>query len=409
MRQAMDFNKMRAHRRRGIFLKRFFILAAIVAAVFVVMSLNTFLVAWQFPTQVTGFLQGFGGPGFPIQVPGGVLRDVKALGNDVAVLNDSNLFLYNRNGRELLSVQRMNENTILLARGSRLLTYSNGSRSFQIHFQGRLLLDTDHTNPIISAALGERGNYALVSSPMQHASEVLVFSEQFELLFEWSTHELVVLVDLDPRGGGMAAGSVGARDGELRSTVSLFDMTTTNDPTQVEFRDELILALEYLDHTRLAVITDKGLRVINATTGQMIDSYNIQSGRISLSRISGDYILLFEEDPQYRLMTAILFDGRGRELGRAELEAGARDMQVSERGVYILTPVGVERFDHAMNPRGKVDRSGIHHILLAGNILYYFTAEEIGILGQDSWEPEAPESRLGDAAPDRRITLTNAE
>ena len=389
MGKAMDFQKLRSRRRRGIFLKRLIILGVIVAAVFMVMSLNTFLVAWQFPTQVTSFLQGFGGPGYPIQLPGGALRDVKAIGNDVAVLNDGNLFLFNRNGREMLSVQRVNESAILLAGGNRLLTYSVGSTGFQLYLHGQLLLEGEHGNPILSAALGERGNYALVSSSIQHVSEVMVFDEQFEQRFGWGTRELVVFVDLDPRGTGMAVGSVGTRGGELRSTVSIFDITVDDEPVQVDFPDELILSLAYLGHAQIAVITDKGLRVLDAASGNLLGRYDLAGERIALSRVSGEQILLYIEDPQYRQMRAVLFGGRGQELGRASLEMEARDMQVGARGVYILTAVGVQRFDHAMSPQGKIERSGMLRLLLAGNVLYYFSEEEIGVLAQSDWEAGA--------------------
>ena len=388
MGKAMDFQKLRSRRRRGIFLKRLIILGVIVAGVFAVMSLNTFLVAWQLPTQVTGFLQGFGGPGYPVHLPGGALRDVKALGNDVAVLNDGNLFLFNRNGREMLSVQRVHENTVLLAGGNRMLTYSVGAPGFQIYLQGRLLLDGEHSGSILAAALGERGNYALVSSSIQHVSEVMVFDEQFEQRFGWGTRELVAFVDLDPRGTGMAVGSVGVRGGELRSTVSIFDITVEEEPIRVDFADELILSLSYLGHAQIAVITDKGLRVLDAARGNLLGRYDLTGGRVSLSRVSGEHILLYIEDPRYRQMRAVLFGARGQELGQVSLEMEARDMQVGGRGVYILTAVGVRRFDLAMNPQGKIERSGIARILLAGNVLYYVSQEEIAVFAQSDWEDE---------------------
>lgn len=381
----MDFEKIRSARRRGIFLRRLAVLVAIMISVFAIMSLNNLLVHWQFPTLVNNFLQGFGRAGFPIQAPGGTLRDVKALGSDIVVLNDSNLHLYNRNGSELLNIQRISENSILLTAGNRMLTYANGSPSFRIHFQNRLILEAEHDNPIISAALGARGNYALVSSTMQFTSQVTVFTERFEQHFQWNSSELVAMVALNARGTGMAAGSIGASGGELISTVSLFAFDTRETVGSLELPGELILGLEYLNDDRIGLITDKGLRIMDAGTGRLINSYNISAGRIALARMTGEYILILNENPEYRAQTVILLSARGAELGRSELETPVRDMQVGRGRVYILTAGGVLRYDQSMNLTGEFQQSGILRILLAGNVLYYFTGDEIRVLDNSNF------------------------
>jgi len=376
----MDFEKIRKARRRGIFLRRLVILAAIMIGIFSIMSLNNLLVHWQFPTLANNFLQGFGGPGFPLQAPGGTLRDVKALGSDIVVLNDSNLHLYNRRGRELLNIQRISENTILLTTGNRMLTYSNGSPAFQIHFQNRLIFEAEHDNPIISAALGARGNYALVSSTMQFTSQVTVFTERFEQYFQWSSSELVAMVALNARGTEMAAGSIGASGGQFLSTVFLFAFDNTEVVRRLELPGELILDLEYLSNDRIGIITDKGLRIMDAGTGMLINSYDISAGRIALARMSGEYILLLNENPEYRAQTVILLSAMGVELGRSEPETPVRDMQVGGGRVYVLTSGGVLRYGNGMNLTGEAQQTGIQRILLAGNALYYFTGDEIRVM-----------------------------
>ena len=385
----MDFQKLRKRRRRGIFLRRLLILAAIIGAGFALISLNNLLVRWQFPTMIVNFAQGFGGPGFPIRAPGGVLRDVTALGSDIAVLNDTSLHVYNRNGRERLGMQRISESTIMLSSGNRMLTYTFLGTDFAIHFQNRIVLEGQHAQPIRTAALGERGNYALVSSTWQFTSQVMVFDDRFDHPFSWGTSELVSIVALNPRGTQMAAGSVGARGGQLLSTVFLLDLFGAEEASaRLELTGELILGLEYLSDTHIGIITDRGLRVMSAANGRLVNSYDITSGQLSLSRMSGGRILLLNEDPQYRAQTVILFGARGEELGRTSPQSAVRDIQVGSTGVYVLTAQGVARYDHTMNRTGKAEQTGILRILLAANTLYYFTDEEIGVLRIDVGQEE---------------------
>ena len=380
----MDFQKMRKRRRRKIHMRRMAILAIIIIAIFAVMSLNNMLVHWQFPTLVSNFFQGFGGPAFPIRVPTGAMRDVRPLGGDIAILTDANLHVFNRNGRQLLSIHRVNESTIMLANGNRMLTYTIGSPDFSIHFRNRLVHDGHHGDPIRTAALGERGNYAIVSSTWRFTSQVTVFDDDFDQKIEWNTSEWVAMVALSPRGNQMSAAVIDAQGGQLRSTVLLFNLEEEGQPTQLEFIDEFILGLEYLSDTHIAAITDRGLRIISAGDGRLLSSYDIRAGQIAMSRMGGGYILLLNENPEYRTQTVILFNARGDELGRTGPQNLVRDMQVGSAGVYILTIQGVARYDHTMQRTGETEQSGVMRILLTAHNLYYFTDEEINVMRIDA-------------------------
>ena len=384
--QVTDFDALRRRRKRGIFLRRFLkgflVLAAISLLAYAIVNFNNLLVHRQFPTQVVNFVQGLYGPGFPARAPGGTLRDVKALGSDVAVLTDSALHLYNRSGRQMLGLQRISDASVLLTNDSRMLIYAQGSPHFSLYFQNRLVLEGEHDNAIISAALGERGNYALVSTTMQFRSQVRVFDEQFRQYFEWSSPtELVAFVALNPRGTAMAAASICTSGGELLSSIFIFAFDAEELVARLDFADELVLALEYLDNDRVLLITDKGLRIINSATGAAIGSYDIPTGfRLALFRLGGEHILLLTENPEYRTQSVVLLNTRGTQLARAYPELPVRDVQIGPHGVYLLTAEGVARYDHALRRTGEVLSGGVLRILLAGQALYYFTGEEIRVM-----------------------------
>jgi len=357
------------------------VLALIGGLIFAAGHLNTLLVNHQLPTLAQNFVGGIGGPGFPVRIPAGSLEQVRALGSDIAVINGANLHLYSRSGRELLSAQRVGQGAILLTAGNRMLTYTFGGQSFSIYFQNRLLMEAEHDSPIRAAALGQRGNYAIVSSTMQFRSQLTVFTEHFEERLQWNSTELVSMVALCPSGNEVAAGSIATEGGQLHSTVRAFALDRQDYIMRLEFHDQLILGLEYLNYGRIAVITDQGLRVIDTSAGRVIGSYDIGSGMVAFSRISDGYVLLLSENPEYRTQTAILFGESGQELGRAAVQSAVRDMQVGNRGVYILTAGGIIAYDHAMNELGKVAGVGIQRILLTPDTLYYFSYGEIRILG----------------------------
>jgi len=385
---ATDFEKLRQRRRRTLFFRRLVVLAIVAGLIYSSQFVNTFLVEHQLPTRVTNFFGQIGGPGFPVRMPAGNLEQVRALGSDIAVINGANLHLYSRSGRELLSAQRIGQGATVLTAGSRMLIYTFAGQELRVYFQNRRLFEGEHDSPIRTAALGARGNYAIVSSTMQFRSQLTVFNDSFEQQFQWNSSELVTLAALCPGGSQVAVGSIDTRGGVFFSGVTIFALDREAPLSSLDFHNQLILGMEYISDGRIAVITDHGLRVIEASSGRVLGSYDI-TGDVAFSRLGDGLTLLLSETPEDRTQTAILFGVRGQELGRADIPLAVRDMQVGNTGVYILSAGGIKVFDHAMNERGKLEQVGIERILLAGDVLYYFVYGEIRVfeLTADEYQP----------------------
>lgn len=379
--RVVDFNRARRKRRRGIFIRRVVVLAAIGGLISGAISLNHLLVGRQFSTRVVNFAQSLWGPGFPQTAPPGRIRDVRAFTGGIAVLTDTNLLLLGRGGQELPTSGQIGESTLMLVSGSRIITYTAGGSAFAVYFQNRQIATGETDGPIRAAALGERGNYAIVSSTMQFRSQVIVFTDRHEQHFRWdSPGELVSTIALSPGGGGMAVGSVSVSGGQMFSTVFMFNLGLEEMGESIDLHGELILSLEYTGENQLAVITDTGLRVIDTQTGQVVNSYDMSGGNPVFFRVADGRILLLYEAPEYREQTVVLFGGRGDILGSYTPEVAVRDIQIGSRGVYLLSAHGATSFDHRLNLTGEHIQGGIVRILLAGDTLYYFTDSVVGIL-----------------------------
>lgn len=393
MTNAMDFNKIRKKRRRTQLLKRVGVLLGIALTLLVILSLNEMLVQEGILTRMRDFFGGLGGSGYPIPAPGGVMREVMAVEGDVAVLNDTNLYLYNHKGKELLNLQRMNDHTVALTAGGRILTYDLGGTKYRVHTRQSLLLEKEHDHAITSMALGERGDYAVVSSSKQYTAQVTVFTPRFEMAFQWSSNEMVTGVALHPKGGKMVASSVGALEGVLRSAVYLFAFDSDKELAKVEFEDQLILWLAYLDDHHIGVLTDKSYYVLDEQGHHQAQFSFGGEHPVTLRCHKGDMLLLCE-NTEARSQTLLLVDARGRELGKIQPQQKVRDMQVGS-SVYLLTDQEIIRLDKTLSPLAAAPITGVNRILLANQVLYGFNSEVIQVL--DSFDtiqtPAASQTR----------------
>lgn len=375
---AMDFNKLRKKRRRAQTFKRMAILAAILLAIAGILSINRVLVNEGFTRVMRDFFGGLGGQGYPIAAPGGVLREVRSLEGDVAVLNDTNLYLYNNKGKELLNLQKMNENTVFLSAGSRILTYDVGGSRYQIHTRTNLLLEGEHDASITAMALGERGDYALVSSSKQYAAQVTAWDHRNEQVFQWLSNELVSAIAIHPQGGKMAAGALGASGGVLQSTVFLFSFQSDKEIARVEFSDQLLLQLSYLEGGNLGALTDRGYYVLDES-GKQLGAHSFGGEQLRQTQFAGGDALILTEHSEARQQTLLLVDKGGKEVGRYHPDRPVRDMQTGSQ-VYLLTDEGISRLNRSLALQGTYDSEGSQRILQAGGKLYGFTPEEIKAL-----------------------------
>ncbi|MDR2909244.1 MAG: DUF5711 family protein [Oscillospiraceae bacterium] len=387
MAETHDFEKLRKKRRRGILLRRIAVLFAISLAVMGVLSLNNLLVSFGSAGTMSDFLRGFGGGGYPIEAPGGSLRDVREVNGDIAIINDTNLYIYNDRGKEMLNIQHPGENAILLAGGGRVMTYAVGETGYRIYSRSTQLLDETGKYPLTAAAMGETGNYALVSATRQYAAQVTVYDVKFEQVFQWSSSELVAGVALGPGGKMMAAGCVGASGGIISSSVQLFSFDQKSAVARLDIPGELIAMIEFLSDSLLGILTDKGFHVMDGS-GKITATTSFGGESLKAERTDGyGDVLILTESAGSRTQTVRLIDSSGEERGRFHPEAWVLDMQLGGREIYFLTVEGIICCDRELKPVMTIESGGASRILAAGGRVYYFNPEEIGVLERKEVEP----------------------
>ena len=137
MAKTINFDKLRKRRRLIENIKRLAFLALVLAVVGVVLFLNNLFIERGTSIRVSDFIETRGGPGFPVDFPGGIIRDIKPMGKNLAVLTDTNLYIYNDKGRSVANIQRMGDRTVMLTNQGRILSFDPGHRVYRMHTPSR--------------------------------------------------------------------------------------------------------------------------------------------------------------------------------------------------------------------------------------------------------------------------------
>ncbi|MCL2034578.1 MAG: DUF5711 family protein [Oscillospiraceae bacterium] len=383
MNKAVDFDKVRKRRQRAVTLKRLLLLTgAMILAGSAVFVYNV-LVEESATTGLMDYFESRGGTGFPVDLPGGVIRDVVSIGENLAVLNDTNLIIYNKNGKIIQNIQRMTEHSIAETSHARVLAFSVGGRNFSVHSISREMFSQSLDQGILCGDMGANGDFAVVAPAQHFASRVTVYDRQFRQIYSWSSPEYVTNVSLSPRGDMMAVSCVtGGETGVMKSLIYLFRFAEDRDQAEVALtlEDSLCLGLDFMESDRIALFTDKEYMILNQQ-GEIKETYDFGSRRLLARENSGRWTLLFFERPGRYETELVLLDESLKETASMAIHERIFDVAFGKDVIYLLTEDGITGYDHQMQQVLAYERHGISRIHLIGTRLYYLTYSQICVLG----------------------------
>lgn len=383
-----DFNKLRKRRQRVQTIRRLLILVALTAAVAGAVFLNNVLVEQSVTTRISDFLGSFGGSGYPVPVPGGIIRDVGGVGDHLTVLNDTNLYIYSPKGRNVFNIQAMSDNTVMLTGDDRLLTYDVGAKKFAVHSRTKTLMEKELEFGIIAAGMNRRGDFALVTSSKQAICEIVAYNRKQAAIYHCSLAEnLVSSVSISPKGTMMAAGWLnGSPEGVLQAGLNIYQFSNDEGPVAtLTLADQLILDVRFYEEDRIGILTDREYLIAGAD-GSILSRYDLAGRQVAGIEVEGRLTLLLCENKDTRERELILLDGDNEEKATFSTDEKILDIALNSRRVYVLTEDNIRVFSHLMELQEVEPVQFVSRIQLVGGRLYYLDREEIWVLGMNREE-----------------------
>lgn len=403
MGKRVDFEQIRKKRQRSVTIKRLLRVTVLVVILGGLVLLNRFMVEESITTRISDVMGDFGGSGYPVPLPGGIIRAVGNTGDHLVVLNDTNLYVYNTKGKVINSVQEMSDNTVLLAGDNRLLTYDTGGKHYTTHTRSKSLPARELEYGILTAGMNARGDTALVSSSKQYACELRVYNRKNgEIFRKFFSDNLVSTVSIAPRGDRMAAGYINTQEGVLVSGVEIYLFSSDQTAVEMPLPGCLVLEVQYLEDDRIGVLTDQQYIVINAM-GSILYSYDLKGREIAHVETSGRKTLLLLENKDARTRDVVLLDDKCNEKATLTFREKVLDIALSSKRVYLLTEDQIQVLNHQLEVRDTYQAQFVSRIHLIGSKLYYLTRDEIKVLGQaeekTTSQPDQDEDDQGETQP----------
>ena len=242
-----------------------------------------------------------GGPGYPIDAPGGKIKGMYQNDSGIILLNETTLYIYNTSGSEVYSNLHRMGNPQVQTSGTMMLNYDRGSKTYAAYSRNNLFYNGSTDEAIRCGAISQNGCIAIATQTENAQTRVTVLDSRQREQYVWKTDNVVTALAMSDNGSAVAIASSSAQAGELKNVLTV--LKNGQEQNRYELANQLILALEF-DGSNVRCITDKNAFILG-TEGKIIGQFDYKGQSLAafsmyengVALVFGDY----EQDRKYTL------------------------------------------------------------------------------------------------------------
>lgn len=317
------------------------------------------------------------GGGYPVEAPGGKSKGLYTAANNLVVVNDTDLFMYNASGSQIFTVKHRMANPMAQSAGNFLLIYDRGGKSYNLYNRITPSVDGKTENPIYAGATAADGTFVIASRSEDYLSQVVVYSHNGQEKYSWNySDKMVTNVALSPSGENMAVAALYAQDGILYSQLAIYRKGEL--AASRSFENEVMCHLLFAEEDRITGITDATAFSIDSK-GKMLGEYHYQGQSLSAFAATENSTALLLGSYQQNVgydMVSLTQDMLKQ--SAAKVQGTVHKMCADGTSAYILAGNKFFQYDLETGAlKGEVLADYVYDIVPMGKYVYAITSEEI--------------------------------
>lgn len=224
------------------------------------------------------FLDNGKGGGFPSALVGTKVNNgnIKRWDKNLAYVSDTSFIVLSSSGGKLIDRQISYSDPVIVTKGSYCLIYNLGGLGFEINTMGDTIHKGDVKSNLLSGDINTRGEYAVLSETDGYLGKLTAFNTDNTQKFAYYFSDYYPSsVSINEEGTMAAVSGVSSKDGVLRSVLYVLDFTSAEPKAVLEFDDNLIYTVSFMDNGSIAVIGDSSASIVKSNySDKQTASYN---------------------------------------------------------------------------------------------------------------------------------------
>ena len=283
--------------------------------------------------------------GFPVSLPSGETVSVFASGNNIALTNQTNLYLYNSRGKKIRSVQHLKKNVQSKSAGEYTLLYSVGATEFSVETPSKNVVDKESDMSVTMGEICKNGRFVLATESDVYTSELKVFDKNGNAVFKWSpSGGVITAVGISADGHHVAASTMFTQGGRIMSGIYFFETGKEEALFSSKIEDKMVTRL-FCDKNSVRVVTDESLIDFDQN-GEISGEYSFEERKLlGISQCSKGLALVFEDvnDPSRSVLSIV--NEKSQESATASVPYKVLDISAHGGDIYLMTESLVLKYE----------------------------------------------------------------
>ena len=315
---------------------------------------------------------------FPIKISSGLSNKTSTFSDRIALLNDTNLYIYKRDGELQRSYQHTMTDPVMKIVSDRVLLYDHAGTKLFVEGRTDRAFSITSDSKILYANISYDGSICIVTESDTAASDITVYNNKGNKMFFSSFKEKIVDVSFSHDNAGCIVSTISASGGEFASKQYCLDFSKNKEVWSSNISYTLPLSVSISENNSASIIGDTKYIVIS-NKGKELFSYNY-TNKIDAWNTSNGVSAIVQNDSNKRSLELLVFS-LSNKINKVNIQGEYIKVKVIENKIYLLTKTSIDIYDE----NGKLENSyklekSYEDFCTIDKYLYLISMQEINIL-----------------------------
>ena len=231
---------------------------------------------------------------YPIELIGTETKSVVQKDKYYHILSNTHIDVVSLSAKQLLHFEHGFENPVLKTSAAYSLVYDQGGNEVLVFDISEKVYSLVTKNPILTACVSDRGNFAVSTTSEKYASQVTVYKIDGTEIYEWySAEDIVNNIALSSNGKKLAVAVLNSHNGtDISSKISVLNYSSATPLYTESFKNSIVYRIDSSFSSYFTVVTSNMVKSYKWSNFKA-NAYNKTDNRVVLLNKKGEKTLEF--------------------------------------------------------------------------------------------------------------------
>ena len=243
--------------------KRIIFALIILTLILIVVSVNSIFKRMSEDSKLPTYDAAELSKGFPITMPTSATYRLRLMDDDISLLTDTGLYVYDNKGDRILSFSHAYNSPVSETNETRTLIYDMGGTQFLCATRKGPVYENTVTDKIVLGKISEKGYVAIVVDSDRYASVLHIYNKNGKEIYSVSMTDKVIALDFLKDSSGCVVSTVLANNGEPQSNLVCYKFKNTeSEEWKVELPKSVALEINAFSDDNVTAVCDNAIYTV---------------------------------------------------------------------------------------------------------------------------------------------------